>query len=42
MNSIIFPSDYFNNKQVEDEYLGEYQACLAYMQPLIFDYGKMR
>ena len=40
MDYIIFPSDYFDGKQVETEYLSEYQACQAYTQTIIFNYEK--
>ena len=38
MDYIIFPSDYFDGKQVEAEYLSEYQACQTETQTLIFNY----
>ena len=38
MDYIIFPSDYFDGKQVEAEYLSEYQACQTEIQAFIFNY----
>ena len=40
MDYIIFPSDYFDGKQVEAEYLSEYQACQTEIQAFIFNYEK--
>lgn len=40
MDYIIFPSDYFDGKQVEAEYLSEYQACQKRIQAFIFNYEK--
>lgn len=40
MDYTIFPSDYFDGKQVEAEYLSEYQACQSYTQTIIFNYEK--
>lgn len=41
MDYLIFPSDYFDTKQIEAEYFEEYQACPKDVKPLIFDYEKM-
>lgn len=40
MDYIIFLSDYFDGKQVEAEYLSEYQACQTEIQAFIFNYEK--
>ncbi|MCJ0606564.1 hypothetical protein [Enterococcus cecorum] len=40
MDYIIFPSDYFDGKQVEPEYLREYQAYQTEIQAFIFNYEK--
>ena len=37
---LIILSDYFDGKQVEAEYLSEYQACQTEIQAFIFNYEK--